>query len=143
VSFIIFVHSWALEALVILRMQAAVRASLDDENSSRDEAALSPASTTAPSASESAPSAAGSCPDFEGLSDSDIEMPVEMPMGSDVQLSRVQLMRLRMRRQLGSQLASAARQHSFLSEKVDLMDVEAGVGAFANCYPPTINAGRA
>ena len=63
-------------------------------------------------------------------------------MGADVQLSRVQIMRLRMRRQLDAQLACTSQKRLFLSEEVDLMDVEFGVGAFVNKYPPTINAGQ-
>ena len=63
-------------------------------------------------------------------------------MGADVQMSRVQLMRLRMRRQLDAQLACTAQKRVYLMEEVDLMDVEFGVGAFVNKYPPTINAGQ-
>ncbi len=63
-------------------------------------------------------------------------------MGADVQMSRVQVMRLRMRRQLDAQLACTAQKRAFLMEEVDLMDVEFGVGAFVNKYPPTINAGQ-
>lgn len=63
-------------------------------------------------------------------------------MGADVQLSRVQIMRLRMRRQLDAQLACTSQKRLFLAEEVDLMDVEFGVGAFVNKYPPTINAGQ-
>jgi hypothetical protein len=82
--------------------------------------------------------------DFEGLADAETEAAVETPMGADVQLSptRVQTMRLRMRRQLDAQLACTSQKRLFLSEEVDLMDVELGVGAFVNKYPPTINAGE-
>ena len=56
--------------------------------------------------------------------------------------AQVQIMRLLMRRQLDAQLACTSHKRFFLSEEVDLMDVELGVGAFVNKYPPTINAGE-
>ncbi len=121
----VFACSWALEAVVIHRMQAAVHADTDD-------------TTAAPA---DAAAAAGSGPDFAGLSDAEHEASVEVPMDADVQLSRVQLMRLRMRRQLAAQLACSARNRVFLEEELDLLDVECGVGAFVNKFPPTINAG--
>ena len=88
-----------------------------------------------------APSAA-SAPDFSGLADADVEASVDVAAEADVQLTRVQLMRLRMRRQLAAQLACTAQYRAFLSEAVDLLDLQVGVGAFVNKYPPTINAGE-
>jgi hypothetical protein len=51
-------------------------------------------------------------------------------------------MRLRMRRQLAAQLACTAQDRAFLSEELDLLDLQVGVEAFVNKYPPTINAGE-
>jgi hypothetical protein len=84
-----------------------------------------------------------SSPDFAGLADADVEdSSVETPHAADVQLSRVQAMRLRMRRQLDAQLACTAQKRMFLGQEVNLMDAEFGIGAFVNKHPPTINAGE-
>jgi hypothetical protein len=116
-------------------MQAALRSSLDSEVHGR---------TSIRAAADDAVAAAGSGPDFEGLADAQAEAAVESPIYgvADVQLSRVQQMRLRMRRQLDAQLACTVQRRAFLMEEVDLMDAELGVGAFVNKYPPTINAGH-
>ena len=126
---------WALEALVIQRMQTALRSGLAADGNP----AATAADATAAAASSSA---ADSGPDFAGLAEADIETSVENPSSSDIQLSRVQLMRLRMRRQLAGQLACTAQRRVFLMEHADLLDAEVGVGAFVNKYPPTVNAGE-
>ena len=131
---------WALEALVIQRMQTALLASLGAEDKPVADAGAGAAGNGADA--DVAVSSADSGPDFAGLADADIETSVENPSSSDIQLSRVQLMRLRMRRQLAAQLACTAQRRVFLMEQADLLDAEVGVGAFVNKYPPTVNAGK-
>ena len=119
---------------MIHRMQTTLlRAGLGD----------SEAHSSAAAATADAAAAASSGPDFAGLADADLEdSTVETPHSADVQLSRAQAMRLRMRRQLDEQLACTSQKREFLSQEVNLMDVEFGVGAFVNKHPPTINAGE-
>jgi hypothetical protein len=109
---------WALEAVIIQRMQAAVRASQQ----------------------EAAPTAVAGH-DSAALADEEREAAVEAPLDADVQLTRVQQMRVRMRRQLATQLACTQQNRVFLNEELDLTDAQQGVGAFVSKYPPTINAG--
>ena len=121
---------------MIHRMQTTLlRAGLGDSET--------PSSAAAATADADAAAAASSGPDFAGLADADLDnSTVETPHSADVQLSRAQAMRLRMRRQLDAQLACTSQKREFLSQEVNLMDVEFGVGAFVNKHPPTINAGE-
>ena len=83
---------WALEALVIQRMQTALRSGLAADGNPAAAAAAAAADVTAAAAGAAASSsAADSGPDFAGLTDADIETSVENPSSADIQLSRVQL----------------------------------------------------